>query len=225
MPLRRRRPFAQGGIMEVTAKASIAGYVNREPGADYVRVREIKQGTAWVGEHRTQSSRQLAIVQMIAGGALTDFRFLAKISHPNIARLIALYHRDDVFHVVYEYVDLDLFDICTLSEPEISEIMSQLLSGFCRLLELSTRFRIDSVRVTSSGVAKIVLDWNYEPLVDSVVQDALCTDAVSSLLYGIMQRLGSDRKVWTPDAFAFLELLDQGLLPPTTVRIYFPVTL
>lgn len=127
MPLRRRRPFAQGGIIEVTARASIVGHMERSPEDDYCKVEgsTTTKGTSWVGEYRNRSYRQLAVIQTVAGEAFSDFRFLAKIAHPNIARILALYHYDNTVYVAYECVPLDLFDICPLSEPEIAEVMSQ----------------------------------------------------------------------------------------------------
>ncbi|KAL7783597.1 hypothetical protein V8C37DRAFT_406614 [Trichoderma ceciliae] len=186
--------------MEVTTRASIIGYLNRSPEADYLNLNVDVVGTSWIGAHRAHSSRQLAAIQRVEGAALTDFRFLAGIAHPNVTRLIALYYDDGAVYVSYEFVALDLFDICPLSEPEIAEVMSQviaptswvhlifkvkpkikILSGVRKLMDSSVGFRIDSVRVTPSGTAKIVLDWSFESTVDSCIQEALRADTAANL--------------------------------------------
>lgn len=125
MPLRRRPPFPQNGTMEVTARASIVGHMERSPEDDYRKIESSKESISWVGEHRSNGSRQLAVIQTVRGEAFSDFKFLAKIAHPNITRILALYHHDNAVNVAYEFVSLDLFDICPLSEPEIAEVMSQ----------------------------------------------------------------------------------------------------
>lgn len=127
MPLRRRRPFPQGGTMEVTARAGIVCHMERSPEDDYRKIETstTTESTSWVGEYRINSCRQLAVIQTVTGNAFSDFRFLAKIAHANIARILALYHNDYTVYVAYECVALDLFDICPLSEPEIAEVMSQ----------------------------------------------------------------------------------------------------
>lgn len=127
MPLRRRRPFPQSGTMEVTARSSIVGHMERSPEDDYRKIESstTTEGVSWVGEHRSNGSRQLAVIQTVRGEAFSEFKFLAKIAHPNITRILALYLHDNAVNVAYEFVSLDLFDICPLSEPEIAEVMSQ----------------------------------------------------------------------------------------------------
>jgi serine/threonine protein kinase len=127
MPLRRRRPFPQSGTMEVTARSSIVCHMERSPEDDYYKLESspTAESESWVGEHRSNGSRQLAVIQTVKGEAFSDFRFLAKIPHPNITRILALYHHDNAINVAYEFVSLDLFDICPLFEPEIAEVMSQ----------------------------------------------------------------------------------------------------
>ncbi|KAJ6439107.1 hypothetical protein O9K51_08515 [Purpureocillium lavendulum] len=135
----------------------------------------IRQNTTWVGEHRKHNSRQLAVIQPVANEEFTDFKFLAGLAHPNIARLRALYHKDSVVHVVYEYVELDVFDICPLSEAEIAEAMSQIISAVRKLFAMSISFAVACIRVTSSGTIKIVLDWTYESVREPSIQEASAT--------------------------------------------------
>lgn len=127
MFLRRKNAFRTTQV-ELTTKSQLVCYLDRDPDSDYMELATVhttQQNAAWVGQHRKHNSRQLAVIQPVTNEEFTDFKVLAGLAHPNIARLRALYHKDGAVHVVYEYVELDIFDICPLSEPEIAEAMSQ----------------------------------------------------------------------------------------------------
>ncbi|KAK4062776.1 hypothetical protein Purlil1_14181 [Purpureocillium lilacinum] len=62
-----------------------------------------QQNAAWVGQHRKHNSRQLAVIQPVTNEEFTDFKVLAGLAHPNIARLRALYHKGGAVHVVYDF--------------------------------------------------------------------------------------------------------------------------
>lgn len=166
MFLKRKQAF-RGDRLEVTARSNLVGYLNRGPEADYVKLEagfgynSPAHSTAWVGEHRRHNSRQLAVVQVVAKAGLTDFRFLAGIAHPNIARLIALYHKDDIVHVVYEYVELNLFDICPLSEVEVVEVMSQVSVTNHVSIEVLRRAIDHFGRAQAHGAIHWLLHWLY----------------------------------------------------------------
>lgn len=69
---------------------------------------------AWIGALRLYPS-QLVIVQQVQHITLTEFNRLAYIFHANVARLIEIYYIQLEIHLVYEYVDLDLFKILPLA--------------------------------------------------------------------------------------------------------------
>ncbi|OAQ62597.1 protein kinase domain-containing protein [Purpureocillium lilacinum] len=113
MFLRRKNAFRTTQV-ELTTKSQLVCYLDRDPDSDYMELATMhttQQNAAWVGQHRKHNSRQLAVIQPVTNEEFTDFKVLAGLAHPNIARLRALYHKGGAVHVVYEYVELDIFDI------------------------------------------------------------------------------------------------------------------
>ena len=122
MALRRKFPF----YIEVkppSAHRALPAYLDRRPEADYYPLGSID--TAWIGQRRNWRLRQLVTIQQLKSKVVSELNCLAQITHENIAQPIALYSEKDELHIVYEYMDLDLFDLLPLSETEISSVMKQ----------------------------------------------------------------------------------------------------
>jgi serine/threonine protein kinase len=129
MFLRRKPAFVRESVV-VPAKALPAVYLSRSPTADYNPIGITTSG--WVGVHRRQTARQLVAVQQVPEMSITDFRRMVEIAHRNITRLLGVYYEEDHIYLVYEYVELDLFDILPLlSEVELASVVSQV--GYCFL--------------------------------------------------------------------------------------------
>lgn len=122
MTLRRKTPFYIEGKPPSVQKI-LPAYLNRHPEADYYPLRYLS--TTWIGQRRNWRLRQLVTVQMLKRIVLSDLSRLAEITHESIAHPIALYSKKDELYIVYEYTDLDLFDLLPLSETEISSVMKQ----------------------------------------------------------------------------------------------------
>ncbi|KAH0593974.1 hypothetical protein MHUMG1_08297 [Metarhizium humberi] len=200
--LRRKPAFQQ--LHHSVSNAYPVVLICRHPNEDYFPVpgdATIAGTTAWVGVCRKNHIRKLAVIQEIAV--------------PNIARVIALYHQKGKFYAAYEYIDLDILKISPLADKEIANAFLQVLRGIQRLLFLSIGFRIDSVRVNSSGDVKIVLDWSYEPMQDQHTRTA-GMPYVALFLHKIMEGLGGGHRKWSQSAAAFLGLLKAGHLPAVT---------
>lgn len=75
--------------------------------------------------HRNRQSRQLVVVQEVKNNRLQDLSCLSKISAPNVARIMALYHKADTVYAVQELVSLDVMDLTPLGESEIAEVFAQ----------------------------------------------------------------------------------------------------
>ncbi|KAH7113536.1 hypothetical protein EDB81DRAFT_670086 [Dactylonectria macrodidyma] len=148
MALRRKSPFYIEVKPPLTHRA-LPAYLNRRPEADYYPLGSID--TAWIGQRRNWRLRQLATVQQLKRKVVSELNCLAQIAHENIAQPIALYSEKDELYIVYEYMDLDLFDLLPLSETEISSITS----AFQYLKQNSISFYIDSILLNSNGVVKI----------------------------------------------------------------------
>ncbi|KAL7783275.1 hypothetical protein V8C37DRAFT_406675 [Trichoderma ceciliae] len=110
-----------------TVVAGMPAYLDMHPISDYEPMGHM--GTAWIGSHRRCSSRQLAIIQKVYQSTASDIRKFVQMTHPHIARPIALYSTSMDMYVAYEYIELDLYDLLLLSELEVAVIMSQCLIG------------------------------------------------------------------------------------------------
>lgn len=109
-----------------SSNISIVAYLDRDPDLDFVL--RAAYNDAWVGEHRISS--YVAMIKQVPL-LLSNLTHLAQVTHHNIAKLIAVYIRDNgLCSVVYEYVDMDLFEICPLYEVEIADVMKQVCSFF-----------------------------------------------------------------------------------------------
>ncbi|KAH6869002.1 hypothetical protein B0T10DRAFT_419061 [Thelonectria olida] len=139
--------------MLASANKVLPIYLNRHPETDYFPVDSPK--TVWIGQRRDWRIRQLVAVQELEGKALSELSRLAEVTHDNIAQPVALYHISDKLYIVYEYVDLDLFDLLPLSEWEASGVMKQVISAFQYLKRNSISFLVDSIRLDADGVVKI----------------------------------------------------------------------
>lgn len=122
MALRRKSPFYIEGKSPPVHKA-LPAYLNRRPEADYYPIGSLD--TAWIGQRRNWRLRQLVTVQQLKRKVLSELNCLAQITHENIAQPVALYSEKDELYIVYEYMDLDLFELLPLSEIEISSVMKQ----------------------------------------------------------------------------------------------------
>ncbi|KAF5127312.1 hypothetical protein E5D57_000245 [Metarhizium anisopliae] len=173
----RRKPAFQQLHLRVSSAYPVV-LICRHPNEDYFPVpgdATIAGTTAWVGVCRKNHIRKLAVIQEVRNAGLLDLKCLSQIAVPNVARVIALYHQKGKFYAAYEYIDLDILEIGPLADKEIANAFlqvspkqhftpfgwwvctegTQVLRGIQRLLFLSIGFRIDSVRVNSSGDVKI----------------------------------------------------------------------
>lgn len=119
---RRKQAFHQSGRQQL-GRVNLPAYLNRCTSTDYSFVATL-QG-AWVGEHRRRLTRQLAVIQEVKCMTFTDFSRLTQVIHENIARPISFYSTENSADIVYEFVDLDLFDILPLCHTEIAAVMTQ----------------------------------------------------------------------------------------------------
>lgn len=122
---RRRSLVRLTGRTEGTSKTAIAGmpaYLDMHPMFHYEPVGRI--GAEWIGSYRQPSNRQLALVRQVRA-TTPDFMRFTQLAHLHIARPIALYSTGIEMYVAYEYIELNLLDLCPLHEVEIAAVMFQ----------------------------------------------------------------------------------------------------
>ncbi|KJZ68420.1 hypothetical protein HIM_12183 [Hirsutella minnesotensis 3608] len=209
MSLRRKQPFPWQA-KDLSIKVNLTAYLNVCPTEDYYMLAETRGG--WIGQHRQRLTRQLAVIHRVSGIAFKEFSRLADISHENIAHPIALYVSTDSSSIVYEFVDLDVHEILPLNLPEIAVVMTQITSAVHFLLKQSILFRIHSIRVSYRGVVKIVLDWDFEPLLAEEIQEANGA-YIAAYLDEFMEVAGRTLLGWTRSAISFRASLQDGLIP------------
>ncbi|KAK4070220.1 hypothetical protein Purlil1_13550 [Purpureocillium lilacinum] len=203
--MNRLKRFGRSKVV-VAAKASILAYVDAHPLSDFEPIGHL--GMAWVGLHRQNSSRQFVMVQQCRQSILTGFRRNIQLAHLNIARPIALYSSSDEVHLAYEYLELELQDLLPLSDTEVASILSQVMAAIEYLVQQRVAFRIEAIRVSASGVVKIVPDWNFESTIDSTMWHANLA-YVASHLESVATGLAVGNRL-DP---SFMEELKLGLLP------------
>lgn len=107
----------------VPTEAPIPTYLDIHPVSDYEPIGRL--GTAWIGLHRLGSTRQKVMVERVYQTNIADLKRVARIVHHNIAPPKALYCVSAELYVVYEYVELNIFDLVPMSQMEVATIMSQ----------------------------------------------------------------------------------------------------
>jgi hypothetical protein len=124
--LRRKPAFSH---LHAAPVVNVILHCDRHPELDYVPLQRRPLGEAtlipWIGVHRNRQSRQLVVVQEVKNNRLQDLSCLSKISAPNVARIMALYHKADTVYAVQELVSLDVMDLTPLGESEIAEVFAQ----------------------------------------------------------------------------------------------------
>ncbi|KAL6406362.1 hypothetical protein AUP68_09152 [Ilyonectria robusta] len=125
--------------------------MGRHPTEIYEQVGHVAM--SWIGAFRPCPS-QLVMVQQVRHITLTEFSRLARMRHVNIARPIEIYYVGSEIHLVYEHVDLDVFDILPLAQNEIAAVISQVMTAIHYLIHLFA-FRIDAIRISPQGVVKM----------------------------------------------------------------------
>ncbi|KAK8038379.1 protein kinase domain-containing protein [Apiospora phragmitis] len=100
-------------------------YLDRHPSQDYDLVQ--KTAKVWIGASRASRSRQLVVIKEIYHTTtLQELRCTVRIMHPHVAPVLALYCCRDQCFAVYEFLELDLFDVLPLAtEVEIASVMAQ----------------------------------------------------------------------------------------------------
>ncbi len=124
--LRRKPAFLH---LHTASTVNVILHCDRHPELDYIPLQHRPLGEAallpWMGVHRNRQNRQLVVVQEVKNNRLQDLSCLSKISAPNVARIIALYHKADAVYAVQELVSLNVMDLTPLSESEIAEVFAQ----------------------------------------------------------------------------------------------------
>lgn len=231
-----RKPPVSFNQNESSPREPLRAHMGRHPIETYDSVGRVDK--AWIGALCLHPS-QLVMVQQVRHVTLTEFNRLARIFHVNVARPIEIYYIRSEIHLVYEHVDLDLFEILPLAQPQIAAIMSQVMAAVHYLTQLFA-FRIDAIRISSQGVVKLgmnratfkygssladyvsVLDWNFEPVTDACIRDAN-SSYVAIYLYETMNAMESQGHNWTPDALNLLGELKSGGLPILAVGRSQPI--
>ncbi|KAH6970368.1 hypothetical protein BKA56DRAFT_496900 [Ilyonectria sp. MPI-CAGE-AT-0026] len=150
MIISRMAPISFDHKVTSTGQPLLA-HMGRHPTENYESVGHV--GMAWIGALRPCLS-QLVMVQPVRHITLTEFSRLARMKHVNIARPIEIYYMESEIHLVYEHVDLDLFEILPLAQNEIAAVMSQVMTAVHYLVHLFA-FRIDAIRISPQGVVKM----------------------------------------------------------------------
>lgn len=150
MIISRKAPFSFDHKVTSTGQPLLA-HMGRHPTEIYEQVGHVAM--SWIGAFRPCPS-QLVMVQQVRHITLTEFSRLARMRHVNIARPIEIYYVGSEIHLVYEHVDLDVFDILPLAQNEIAAVMSQVMTAVHYLIHLFA-FRIDAIRISSQGVVKM----------------------------------------------------------------------
>ncbi|KAH7108614.1 hypothetical protein B0J13DRAFT_463264 [Dactylonectria estremocensis] len=203
-----RKPPISFNQNESSPREPLLAHMGRHPIETYDSVGRVDK--EWIGALRPHPS-QLVMVQQVRHMTLTEFNRLARIFHVNFARPIEIYYIRSEIHLVYEHVDLDLFEILPLAQPQIAAVMSQVMAAVHYLTQLFA-FRIDAIRISSRGVVKLVLDWNFEPVTDACIREAN-SSYVAIYLYETMNAMEPKGHNWTPDALNLLGELKSGGLP------------
>ncbi|KAI5455655.1 hypothetical protein BGZ63DRAFT_497163 [Mariannaea sp. PMI_226] len=203
MAFRSKATFYLEKKMPAPTNKVLPIYLNRHPKADYLPFGSSE--TVWTGQHRDWRIRQLVTVQQLKRIALSELSRLAQITHDNIAQPVALYHINNTLYIVNEHIDLDLFDLCPLSQWEVSSVMKQIISAFQYLKQNSVSFLIHSICLDVDGAVKIVFDWSYEPNADVVYQEAN-EEYLMVYLKEVMESLGRSVSRWSSDGAAFLAM-------------------
>lgn len=147
-------------------------YLDRHPSQDYELVQ--KTAKVWIGASRAIRSRQLVVIKEVYHTTtLQELRRTVRIMHRHVAPVLALYCCRDRCFAVYEFLELDLFDVLPLAtEVEIASVMAQarsesppprsgvsdwlqLLDGINYLLSESLAPQIHTIRISSYGVVKL----------------------------------------------------------------------
>jgi len=158
----------------VPTEAPIPTYLDVHPLSDYEPIGRLR--TAWIGLHRLGSPRQKVTVERVYQTNLGGLQSLARIVHHNIAATKALYCVNAELYVVYEYVELDIFDL-PMSQLEIATVMSQVqqlspslnndrgnllrlfgsqaVKAVYHLIGQNVGFRIGTIRITITGRVKL----------------------------------------------------------------------
>ncbi|OHE90473.1 hypothetical protein CORC01_14239 [Colletotrichum orchidophilum] len=206
-------------VTQVTALPAV--YVGTHPIDRYKWVRDVADG--WIGMFfrrlESPSRPQFVTVQEAPDLTITQFEALAKPLHPNMVQLFGLFLSDRMYRT-YELVGLNVFELDLTCEREIAAVLSQLLSSVEYLQSLSERLGIRSIRVSTSGVIKIVPDFATISMPGVVLGKALVLshETVAAFLQQVVVRLGTGITQWSNEALEFLEILKAGLQPSSTIR-------
>ncbi|GKT88560.1 hypothetical protein Ct61P_06410 [Colletotrichum tofieldiae] len=142
-------------VTHVTALPAV--YTGTHPRDKYKWVRDFADG--WIGMYfcrlENPARPQMVAVQEAPNITITQFEVLATSApHPNVVQLFGLYLSDRSY-ITYEFVGLNVFELCLTCELEIAAVLSQLLSSIEYLQSLPERLGIRSIRVSISGVIKV----------------------------------------------------------------------
>ncbi|KAJ6436741.1 ATP-dependent DNA helicase PIF1 [Purpureocillium lavendulum] len=213
MPL-RRKPATRSLGKALTLRANLPVYPKRDITADYLIL--ATDGPTSVCEHRRHLTRQLVMIQEVKSMSLREFGRLAQAAHENIARPLALYGDGDRLSLVSEFLEMNILDIRPLAHEEVAAAMAQVTAGIRSLFQQRIFFLIASVRVSQHGTAKIVLDWDQEPIADPLLYDAN-KEYVAHYVDELMGQLGIGLSGWTKNASGFRNKLKEGHLPESNV--------
>lgn len=96
------------------------------------------------------------MVQRVASGASELTVLLARVAHPSIARPLSFHQYRGQGYIAYEFVDMDLFDVLPLYHAEVAAVMWQVINAVHHLLAHAFAFRIDTIHVSLTDVARLV---------------------------------------------------------------------
>ncbi|KAK2057675.1 hypothetical protein LY76DRAFT_606048 [Colletotrichum caudatum] len=193
MPSRQLVLHRGWDVTHVTALPVV--YTRTHPRDKYKWVRDAADG--WIGVYFcgavSPERPQMVVVQEAPNITITQFEVLAKSAHPNMVQLFGLYLSDRTY-ITYGHVGLDVLELNLTCELEIAAVLSQLLPTIEYLQSLPQRLGIRSIRVSTSGVIKIV----------------------AAFLQQVLDRLGINITRWSNDALEFLKVLKAGHQPTST---------
>ncbi|KAK1502583.1 uncharacterized protein CCOS01_17110 [Colletotrichum costaricense] len=121
-----QQPTAHRGwdVTHVTALPAV--YIGTHPVDRYRWVRDVAGG--WIGmvlcRLEGAARPQFVTVQEAPDLTITQFKALAKSTHPNMVQLFGLFLGDRAY-ITYEVIDLDVFELDLTSEREIAAVLSQ----------------------------------------------------------------------------------------------------
>ncbi|KAK1658078.1 hypothetical protein BDP55DRAFT_734410 [Colletotrichum godetiae] len=134
-----QQPTAHRGWDVTHVKALPAVYIGAHPVDRYKWVRDVAGG--WIGmvlcRLECPVRPQFVTVQEAPGLAITQFRALAKSTHPNMVQLFGLFLGDRTY-ITYEVTDLDIFELDLTSEREIAAVLSQVRGLTYQLVKVVT---------------------------------------------------------------------------------------